>query len=115
MPRTFTRALPPPGPAPGISPLMITGHGSARRSRDFLYRKSGGSGGGAAAEQVVLGHRGERQGLVPDLVEEDDEPVVLDAHDDARAPLAVLDRRLDRERDVVVGLGGLLLRGARRA
>jgi len=62
----------------------------------------------------VLGDGSEAERLVADVVEQDDEPVVLHAHDDAVAPLRVLDRRLDGERRVGPRLGGrgALLGGA---
>ena len=63
-------------------------------------RRAGQAGSGA--EQGVLGDGGDPERLVADLVEQDDEPVLLHPHDDAGAPLAVLDRRLGGERDVVV-------------
>ena len=85
-----------------------------RRPRRRRFTPCTGSGGRAGAQQVVLGHGGEAERLVADLVEEDDEPVVLDAHDDAVPPLRVLDRRLDGERGVGPRLrgGGALLGGA---
>src|SRR3954463_12301186 len=67
--------------------------------------------GAAGPEQAVLGDGGQGERLVADLVEQDDEAVVLDAHDHAGAPLGVLHRRLYLERAVDV-LGRRRLLGA---
>src|SRR3712207_9228984 len=73
--------------------------------------------GSAAADlqQVVALDRRERQRLVADLLEEDDDAVVLHPHDHAGAPLGVHHRGLGRERGVGVPAGGLLVGGAGRA
>src|SRR3954467_8909265 len=113
MPRTFTLGSPSAGRAPGPPCSMITPAGGLRRSSRGVRPGCGAggaavSGGAAPAQRLVLGDGGERECLVADLVEEDDEPVVLDPHDRARAPLPVLDRGADRKGAV---LGGGLLPG----
>src|SRR4029453_2343359 len=73
----------------------------------LLWSSSGRSGrSGPGPQQAVLGDGGQAEGLVAHLVEQHGDPVVLDAHEDAGPPLAVLDRGLDRER----GVGAVLRR-----